>query len=195
MHELIEKYAKIPPKQRYALIALLAVGMTVGYWYFLHMELADSVEQLQSQYKALEAERAEKQAYVDNLAKYEARLNELQQDLNMARAQLPDAADVPQLLAQLGNKGRQSGLAIEQFQPKGETVEDFVAEITFAVEVKGSYHEIGTFIDAVSKLERIVNVTGISMAKPRVVNKKVVVDAHFLLKTYRFAGQQSGSGG
>lgn len=195
MQELIDKFAKIPPKQRYALFALIAVGVVAGYWYLVHLDLTNNLEQLQGQYRTLEAERAEKQAYVDNLAKYEARLNELQQKLNRARAQLPDAADVPQLLAQLGNKGRQSGLIIEEFTPQGETITDFVGEITFAMKVKGSFHEIGTFIDAVTKLERIVNVTGISMRQPRVVNKKVVVSAQFSLKTYRFAGGKENTGG
>ena len=115
MEELIAKYSKVPAKQRYALVALGVVGLVAGYYYGYHIAVAERLDSVKSQYRALEAERAEKQAYVDNLAKYEARLNELQQDLNAARAQLPDAADVPQLLAQLGNKGRQSGLSISRW--------------------------------------------------------------------------------
>ncbi|MBI3180435.1 MAG: type 4a pilus biogenesis protein PilO, partial [Deltaproteobacteria bacterium] len=175
MEKLIERYAKIPRRQRFVLVGLIVVGLVAGYWYFYHADDAKKVEALDEQYKTLENERAEKQAYVDNLAKYEARLNELQQDLNAARAQLPDSADEGQFLAQLGNRGRQSGLLIEKFEPKGETPRDFVSEIAFGMAVRGSYHEIGTFIDALSKLDRIVNVTGISMDNPKTENQKVVV--------------------
>ena len=191
MDKFLERYAKTPAKQRYALVAILVVGMAGGYYYFYHTEDAKKLSNLQQQYTGLEAERAEKQAYVDNLAKYEARLNELQQDLNVARSQLPDAADVPQLLAQLGNKARQSGLAISTFEPKGETVKDFVAELTFAMQVKGSYHEVGSFIDSVGKLDRIVNVAGLSLESPRTLNKKILVDAKFTLSTYRFIGEKT----
>ncbi len=190
MQELIAKYSKIPAKQRYALLGLILVGLIGGYWYLYHADLSANLEGLESQHRALEAERAEKQAYVDNLARYEARLNELQQDLNAARAQLPDSENVPQLLAQLGNKGRQSGLSILQFKPLGESVKNYVAEISFAMQVSGSYHEIGTFIDAIGKLDRIVNVTGISMKNPKTVNQKVILAANFTLKTYRFASAQ-----
>jgi type IV pilus assembly protein PilO len=191
MEKFLGRYSKIPAKQRYAIVGVLIVGMIAGYYYFYHVEDGKKLEERQEQYAKLEAERAEKQAYVDNLAKYEARLNELQQDLNVARSQLPDAADVPQLLAQLGNKARQSGLAIATFEPKGESVKDFVAELTFAMQVKGSYHEIGTFIDSVGKLDRIVNVAGLSLEAPKTVNKKILVDAKFTLSTYRFIGDKT----
>ena len=129
MEKFLERYAKIPAKQRYALVGLIVIGIVGGYYYLYHIDDGNKLVEMQQTYTKLEAERAEKQAYVDNLAKYEARLNELQQDLNVARAQLPDAADVPQLLAQLGNKARQSGLAIASFDPKGESVKEFVAEL------------------------------------------------------------------
>ena len=52
--------------------------------------------------------------------------------------------------------------------------------------VEGSFHEIGTFIDAVGKMDRIVNVKDIRMTKPETVNSKVVVDSTFSIVTYRF---------
>ncbi|MBI5508415.1 MAG: type 4a pilus biogenesis protein PilO [Deltaproteobacteria bacterium] len=190
MEKFLQHYAKIPAKQRYALAGLIAVAMVGGYYYLYHLDDTRRLSDLQQQYAKLEAERAEKQAYIDNLAKYEARLNELQQDLNKARAQLPDAADVPQLLAQLGNKARQSGLTIVNFEPKGESLREFVAELNFATQVKGSYHEVATFIDSVGKLDRIVNVSALSLETPKTVNKKILLDAKFTLSTFRFLGDQ-----
>ena len=192
MEKLLEKYVGVPQKQRFLLVGLLAAGLLYGFYALYYEPTAASLESAHEEYGKVEAERAEKQAYVDNLARYEARLNELQQDLNVARAQLPDSADVAQLLAQLGNKGRQSGLVIDSFEPKAEAVRDFVGEIPFAVKVRGSYHEIGTFVDAVGKLDRIITVTGISLAAPKTENQKVVVDSSFVLKTYRFVQEQAG---
>jgi len=186
MDELIERYSKIPPRQRYAMAALIALGLLGGYYYLFHLDQTARLEQLETQYRKIEADRAEKQAYVDNLARYEARLGDLQRNLNAARAQLPDDADVPQLLAQLGNKARQAGLEIDRFQPSGDATHGFYGEIAFAINVRGSYHEIGTFIDALGKLDRIINVSDLSMKNPKTVNQKVVVDGAFTIKTYRF---------
>ncbi len=186
MEKLVERYANTPPRERYGAIGILLVLIVGGFWYFLWDEQATNVSNLEEQYRQLEGERAEKQAYVDNLAKYEARLNELQESLNQAREQLPDDPDVPQLLAQLDNRARQAGLAISRFEPKGETPKDFYAEINFAMDVRGSYHEIATFIDSVGKLDRIVNVMSIKMDAPSTANQKVVVRSDFTIKAYRF---------
>ena len=59
------------------------------------------------------------------------------------------------------------------------------------MEVKGAYHEVATFIDSVGKLDRIVNVAGLSLENPKTVNKKIVVDAKFTLSTYRFIGEKT----
>ena len=112
MDKLVLQWAAVPSKQRWFLVVLAFVGVSAGYYYLYFGELEEKVTALRAQHLELENQRVEKQAYVNNLAKYEARLNELQQDLNVARAQLPDAEDVPQLLAQLGNKARQAGLTI-----------------------------------------------------------------------------------
>jgi type IV pilus assembly protein PilO len=191
MDKLVQQWSKVPPKQRYALVALIAVGLLAGYYYLYYGEASERVQALSEQYTTLESQRVEKQAYVDNLAKYEARINELQQQLNEARAKLPDQADVPQLLAQLGNKGRQLGLAIDRFQPGSETPAEFYATIAFAVEARGSYHEVGMFLDAVGSLDRIVNVTDISLTDPKTENQKVVVKSQFNLSTYRFLGGEA----
>ncbi len=186
MEKLIERYANTPPRERYGAIGVSVLLIVVGFWFFFWSDQSQQLENLEDQYRAVENERAEKQAYVDNLAKYEARLNELQESLNQAREQLPDDPDVPQLLAQLDNRARQAGLQIDRFEPKGEAPKEFVAEIGFDMNVRGSYHEIASFIDSVGKLDRIVNVSGIDMDNPATVNQKVVVKSNFTIKAYRF---------
>lgn len=195
MEKLIERYADTSPRERYTAIAMLVVLILAGYWYFFWSDQTTQIEEREAQYQALERERVEKQAYVDNLAQYEARLNELQNSLNEAREQLPDDPDVPQLLAQLDNRARQAGLAIARFEPKGEKSQDFYAEINFGMDVRGSYHEIATFIDSVGKLDRIVNVLGISMDQPKTVASKVVVQSDFTIRAYRFMDADSAKKG
>ena len=79
MDKYIEKWAKIQPRQRYLIIAGVGVAIIFGYWYLFHTEVSSKLARVEKEYRTMESERAEKQAYVDNLAKYEARLNELQQ--------------------------------------------------------------------------------------------------------------------
>jgi type IV pilus assembly protein PilO len=186
MDELIAKYAKLPAKQRLAGFAVIVLLLISGHWFLVYAPQSEQLDTLKAQYIKLDGERRDKEEYINNLTKYEARFNELQVDLNKARSELPDDPDVPNLLAQLGNKARQAGLGIDRFEPKGEGIKEFYAEIIFDMKVKGSYHEVATFVDSIGKLDRIMNVTGLAMTAPKTVNQKVVVDGGFTIKTYRF---------
>ncbi len=187
MEELVARYAKVPLKRRLAIFGVILAVMFAGFWSTLRAPQAEQIEELKAKYLKLEGERDEKQGYIENLPKHEARYAELVQNLNVARAQLPDDPDVPALVAQLGNKERQAGVLIQNFEPKGEAVKDFYVEITFDVKLKGSFHEVATFVDSLGKLDRIINVTDISMLAPKTQNQKVVIDSGFFLKTYRSA--------
>ena len=61
---------------------------------------------------------------------------------------------------QVGNRAWDVGLSIDRFEPLGETTKDFYSEI-LTMRLKGTYHEIATYIDSIGKMDRIVNVTGI----------------------------------
>ena len=185
MEELLARYAKIPERIRYPAGLALWLVMLALYFFMVRPGQEDQTQALQEQLQKVQSERSEKRTYADDLPRYEARFSELQQSLNTARAMLPDSADVPQFLAQLGNAGRDVGLSIERFEPLEEVYHDFYSEIGFGMQVHGSYHEIAMFVDAVGKFDRIVNVSGISMIEPKLEGEKVTVKGSFVVKTYR----------
>jgi type IV pilus assembly protein PilO len=190
MNEILERYLRVPTHWRIAGAAIVYAIVVALYFFLLHQPALAKVGALQTQLEELDRKRQEKELYVANLAQYEARLAELQSNLQMARAMLPDDPAVPEFLAQLGSKARQAGLTIETFEPKEETPRDFFSEIAFRLRVRGSYHEIASFIDSIGKLDRIVNVSEISMTNPLLENKKMVVRSDFTVKTYRFLTEE-----
>ena len=95
-------------------------------------------------------------------------------------------------LSEIGNK---SGLTITTIEPQGEMRQSFYASIPIVMAVSGNYHEIGVFLDSLSKLARIVNVTNIKMSTPRLVNEKLIVSATYVATTFRFLSQPGTGGG
>ena len=77
-------------------------------------------------------------------------------------------------------------LVINNIEPQGEQKQSFYASIPIVMSVTGNYHEIGVFLDSISKLARIVNVTNIKMGSPKTVNEKLVVQASYIATTFRF---------
>mgnify|MGYP006271173463 CR=1 FL=1 len=190
MDEFLEQYAETPKRQRYLGFAAAILALLAGYYYFFYSAQAERLEDKRESYETIARDMSRQRGFLDNLARYEARLNELKQNLRTARMQLPEDPDVPQLLAQLGNKARQAGIEIDEFNPRGEKKRDFYAEIGFDVTVRGSYHEVAHFVDAVGKLDRIVNVSNISLREPESVNQKIVLSGALTVKTYRYLGNE-----
>ncbi len=189
-NNLLSRYTKVPERIRYPVAAAFLILIFVAYDFTVRSAQQATLTALEASYRKLDIIRSEKRAYADNLPKYQARYGELQQSLGTARAQLPDSADVPQFLAQLNSSARDVGLSIDRFEPRDEVFREFYSEIAFKMKVHGTYHEVAMFIDQVARIDRIVNVSDISMTAPKVENDKVVVVGALLVKTFRFLSDE-----
>jgi type IV pilus assembly protein PilO len=52
--------------------------------------------------------------------------------------------------------------------------------------VRGGYHQVATFFDRVGQLDRIVNVSEISMKSPKLEGRSLVVETACSAVTFRF---------
>jgi len=185
MDKFIALIQKTPMGQKIALLGFLVVGMGAGYYFLVHQDLEESIEKLDRQLATLETELQEKQEIAGNLSKFRKRVEFLQQKLEEKKKNLPDDANLDQLLKTLNELSEKSDMRIIKFTPQPEVRQQFYAEIPVQLEIQGNYHEIATFFDKVSKEERIVNITNIALGKPVTKNGKVVLDGSCLAKTFR----------
>ena len=63
---------------------------------------------------------------------------------------------MPDLLEDVSNTGKKSGLDFELFKPEAEQPKDFYAAKPITIKAKGSYHQFGAFVSGVAALSRIV---------------------------------------
>jgi type IV pilus assembly protein PilO len=186
MDELFERYSDLPSNQRYILGAMVLAALVVGHFTFIYDSQKVILGVLQSKMQLKNSERMRQTTIAQDRARFESRVGELEQSLRDARLQLPDTADVPQLLTQAGNRASEIGLTLDSFSPGAETKREFYAEIVIAMDVTGTYHEVAMFIDSLARLERIINVTDLSIRNPKASNSRTLIKSKFSIKTYRF---------
>ena len=58
----------------------------------------------------------------------------------------------------------ESNLTIRGFKPQAITTRELHAEWPITLELEGTYHNLGMFLDRVSKFPRIINVSGLVIA-------------------------------
>jgi type IV pilus assembly protein PilO len=171
---------------RVGVVAALIAALTFGNWYFLIDPAQTQIQQRQVQLRGLEDELIQKQSIANNLAQFKHEKEILERRLAQALTELPNEANIDDLIRSLSEIGTKSGLVINTIEPQGEQKQSFYASIPVVMSVTGNYHEIGVFLDAISKLARIVNVTNIKMSGAKTVNEKLVVQANYVATTFRF---------
>lgn len=184
--EWLALYGELPDKKRQA-VWLAACALTfLAYVGLLGMGQHDTLNAYIEQGDQAEVARQEKERFSRDLPRYESQLTTMSNKLTAAHQVLPDNPDMPQFLAKLGAMARDLSVTIDRFEPQAETNHDFYAELGLHVKVRGTYHELATFLDQVSNLERIVTIANVVLSEPKAQENRILLDGEFDLKTYRF---------
>lgn len=186
MDELIARISKVPIAQRVLVLALLVLAIVLATYFFFVSPLEEKVDRLEKQVARLDTQLSKKRVIARNLSRFRVEVERLKQRLNEALTELPNEAEIPELLQKLAALVEQSDCEMEVFKPQREVPQGFYARIPVEMAITGNYHSIAVFFDKVSKLARIVNVTDIQLEKPKLENKKVVLLARFLATTFKF---------
>ncbi len=192
--DILNAVNKAPLPQKIGAVAIAVALITAGNWYFMVDPKMTEITRKQGQLRALEDELIQKQSIANNLAQFKHEKEVLERRLAQALTELPNEANIDDLIKSLSDIGQKSGLTINDIVPQGEQRQSFYASIPIAMAVTGNYHEIGVFLDSLSKLARIVNVTNIRMGSSKMLNEKLVVSASYVATTFRFLPEASKPG-
>ncbi|HUO76502.1 MAG TPA: type 4a pilus biogenesis protein PilO [Thermodesulfovibrionales bacterium] len=110
----------------------------------------------------------------------------LRMRLDELKLQLPEEREVSGLLKQVSDLGIKSGLKIVSWRPeqKKDHPSGTIYEIPVAVELSGSYHNLGIFFSRLTKLNRIVNISDIKMGGPQPQRSEAIVRISFKATTF-----------
>lgn len=189
MEKLLERINKAPTGIKAGVMAAVVIVLTASNYFLLVSPEEDRITQLEQTKGALEVQLAEKKEIAQNLTERRKELDSLDQQLQEALTELPERKDIDELLAQLNDVGKKSGLEIAQVAPGNETNANFYAQIPIKMTVSGNYHEIALFMQEIANMRRIVNVNNIKLGQAMMKGEKVVLTSDFLATTFRFVDQ------
>jgi hypothetical protein len=75
------------------------------------------------------------------------------------RSILPEERDAADILRQVHALALEFNLTVRGFRPQAATVRHLYAEWPIGLELEGTYHTLGEFLDRLSKFPRIINIT------------------------------------
>ena len=180
-----EKVEKLSKVQRIVISTLIFALIAGGFIYLLCWPKFESIRKLNAKLDQLERKLETARKNAADLKKFQAKMNEAEEQFKMAMKKLPEKEEIPSLLASISNSGQQVGLEFLLFEPKPEKKKEFYAEIPVAMNIEGDYHNLALFFDQVARLSRIVNIQNIQMAPGKSKGSRDL-NARCMAVTYKF---------
>jgi type IV pilus assembly protein PilO len=128
-------------------------------WYLVIRDKQSTLEGLEAEEGTLRTKFEGLAAKAANLEPLKAQLEQMEQMLKQMLRQLPSKTEMPDLIVDISQTARATGINNELFQPGAESTKDFYAEQPITLEMSGTYHQFGRFVSGVASLPRVVIMT------------------------------------
>jgi type IV pilus assembly protein PilO len=158
------KFTELPQVAQVGIAAAVCVALFVGSYYMFTKPILDGNEKDA-------AVLAQKKSEIAQLAPYEAKVQELDRQLQSLNQQLelqkrivPDEKEVPNFITLVQGEAQKSGVEIRRYSSKPTSTKEFYSEVPFELDIDGPYYGVLVFYQRIGQLERIVNVSNVAMA-------------------------------
>jgi len=187
------QFSNLSPAKKFLIILVVAALIPGLYWYSFHRGNAKTIQRLKADLSTKQAKLNENKAIARNLPRFKDEVEKLNLRLAEVVQELPNSREIPNLLETISNLGAVNGLEVLFIKPNPDVDKGFYAEVPIQIKVKGGYHEMGMFLDAVSRLPRIINVGNVTLGNPKEDERSgaIVLDINALATTYRYVEKGS----
>jgi len=186
LNELLDNLLERPASHKIGILAVTIILITALYYSFLHVPQADALAKLADSVEIARNEKMIKTQKSLNLMRLRKDLQQLDAELKMAFAQLPDKREIAELLSGISAKAQEMGLDVLLFRPRPEAYQDFYAEVPVDITVKGNFHNTVSFFDEVGRLSRLINIDNIGFKNPTTNGERVMLETTSVATAYRF---------
>ncbi len=145
----------------FVLISLIAAG---AFYYFYDMPRQAEIATQAKELSDIRGRISKGQSMARQLPEFRKEIGTLEARLESLKPILPDERDVGDLLRRVQTLATQSNLQVRGFRPQAITTKEMHAEWPIALQLEGTYHNLGLFLDRVSKFPRIINIGNLKMA-------------------------------
>ena len=157
-----------PKIQKLLGTGVAVVGVLYLYFFstflpFGHRVVAEEQKELEGRYQQLSSDLSKARQTLSRKDEVERQYRILQQRWEIAANLLPEERELAELLRKVTLVGQQSGVEFHLFKPQPPIPGEVYTENAVNVDVMGGYHQVGRFLTEVANLDRIVNVSNLTL--------------------------------
>ncbi len=167
------------------LIAVIAGGMVLGgFYYFKYKDMVETEERMTRQLEDLKKEIGKLEVITAKLADFQKEVSYLELRLETLKRILPPEKETPDLARKLQNLAAESQLHVSLFSPGSAITKEFYQEFPISLQVEGTYHNLASFFDRMSRLTRVVNAGGLKITASKSQTPNSTITATCTATTY-----------
>lgn len=167
-----------------------AFAIVGGVYYAQLGDMRNDIAKLEEEFAIKDQEITEGLAIEQRLPEFEREIAQLEIKLGDVQQILPTGRETGTLLAWVKNLGDQSNLDLKSFDPGALRSVEFYQEFPIEMQVTARYHDLGLFLDRVSKYSRIINVDNLRINATRGQAGKTI-QASFTATTFVYDGKRA----
>ncbi len=163
--------------------ALSLAGIIAFYFLYASPAQAEADTRIQ-QLQGLRVQINKGHAFERRLPALEQEVKALDLKLEALKPVLPEEKDVGDLIYRMQQLAAQSNLRIRSFKPGVAATRTMYQELPYDVEFDATFHNFGVFLDRLSKLSRIINVSDIGIKSKDKPDAVSTITAKCIATTY-----------
>ena len=184
------KYIPLQRKHKIMGAAALLILPLILFFFVFYLPKNNEIEALIQQKNTATQELQQAKATAATLDSHKAEMATVEEQFNKTSVLFPKEKEIPRLLTDISAEGQSAGLDFLTFKPLAAVPKDFYSEIPIDIQVRGPYHNMGSFLDHVSKLNRIVSVSNVKISAPTKSEGEMLLDSTCRLVTYQFTNKE-----
>lgn len=158
-------FGKIPWQGQLGIFVAVSLAAAGAFYYYYEMPRQAAIATQSVELSAIRGRISTGQATARQLPQFRTQVTELEARLDSLKPVLPDERDAGDLLRRVQTLAVQSNLVIRGFRPQAISMREMHAEWPISLQLEGTYHNLGLFLDRVSKFPRIINIGGLTLAQ------------------------------
>ena len=146
-----------------AIVAGICGALLSVAWYQFLSRIQDEIVQRTSQVEELQKTITRTLQQENELEKIKQDAIDLQAKLDMLKMILPLEKETDQIFRSVQQLATTSGLTVTRVAPRATIDHEVYTEYPIDLDVNGTYHNVGMFLDRIRQLPRIVNIVGLRL--------------------------------
>jgi type IV pilus assembly protein PilO len=149
---------KLPWYGQVGVFVAIGIGGAAAFWNYYAKPANAEIETRRATLNQIRGDINRGLMTARRLPEFRREVATLELQLDRLRAVLPEQRDVADLLNRVNSMAMQSNLKVLGFLPQATTKKTLHTEWPIGLQLEGSYHDLGMFLERVSKFPRIINV-------------------------------------